>query len=759
MINFLDNAKYICNLKGKMYEQDNGEYIIAYDELRMILNDICNKLRRPITAININYEWENYMESCVDSDASYYALRSTCRNFRVAAGEEYCRKCDKYYAHYCKDLIENSACYKEPLDYFSEICKNDPPELQYNGEREYLVYNCPMLGYCEMCFPIYFKKRIIGFLVVGEVLLEDGLKIKNEIAEAFFNKHSDFEQENNIFRNYLQLSDDINKKNFIKQYMQNEINIQPMLLKDFNRKEQAVSTDFKTPLSNQDFKELINMCCYEIEQLESLLENRWRQKKKENFKTTISNIIENFEQEYSQIIKEEQISYNNIQNMFDIVCKSIGKLLNIYDFNFCKIYANLSNISRGYFEKTIGECPTEFSCLSCDFSRLRFNMTNCVSSLKKQLTNNPLMCFNDEFGEVIDEKENVVLACENLIVLFNIKNKYLQQKYYDLNIQILFKEIEKLFTCLNANFERISIKFIQQQHEKTLHMYRHECAHLAQRIQQNNKYYSDRERYEFLSVEKKENISRDINSTALLLQHLSTNIGLLLGSINNNVIKLDNSFVDVRDEINKWRAMFRLELKKKKLKLYNATAPIDFNLRFDTHNELFGIMLFNLIDNAVKYAHWGTTIYTDVTPEQIIIKNYGVEIEEGSRPYDLYYRDKKNVHKKLGDGIGLYSSKKIADILNIELYHTCEKISDFNLAFVKEALERNLHLNKMDIDVERATLELKHAIRSNVLTPDDYYEFGRSYYHISDDVIIREIKQPTYCVKFIVNGLNEKKEW
>lgn len=751
---FIEDIKYITNLKSEQYDPDNSSYIISRDDLRIIMNDICNRLKHPITIININYNGIPYLEGRVDSDASYYAIRPTCRNLRIAAGEYYCMKCDDYYSKYCKDLIEKKVCDVAPPDYFAGICKENPPTLRQKEDVNFLTYDCPMLGYCEMCFPIHFYHKIVGFFVVGEILLKDTFEHRNEIIDDFFGKQ-DLRNSNSIFSKYAKRWEKEHPNcTFSTNCMKEDTNISNGILEDYNQNESLNQNDYKNYLKQEEFELLISKCCSEVKRLEKTLENEWDRKKQQYFEKIVNDIRKNFNLKYNAIREQEEIAYSKVQEIFDVIWDAVISLKKIFRFDYCRLYDNLPYISgreSGHSINEIGEVPYNTQDLTCDFTKVNLSMSQCKSSLENKNDNNPLLCFTNDLQEM--RKSNVALACENLVVLFGVSGCYSLKSKIDLKyLKILFKEIGKLFLHMCADLERISTLFMQQQHEKTLHMYRHECAHLAQRIQQNNQYYSDRERYESLSAEKKDNIYKDINSTALLLQHLSENIGLLLGTAEKKA--LNYSRVDVRNEFNKWRAMYRLELRKKNLRIYNNTASLYSNLIFNTDGEMFDIMLFNLIDNAVKYSHWGTNIVVEATPDQVIVRNYGIKIENSNRPYDLYYRDKENVQNNLGDGIGLYSSRRVAEILKLNLYHTCEKISDYNVSYVHEAAIRGMSPDH--IDFVTAVQQLKKINKREILTPKDYYE-GSDYNSIPQETLYRHMNIPTYCVTFIIAGFEIQK--
>lgn len=766
----INNVKVPLNITN--FEDTNNEnkfeYILTKEELQYMLNGISSDLKHPVTVMNLNYNYDYYLSNekneeiyyrniRVDSVSSFYALRNTCRNLRIAAGEYYCLKCDYHHADYCKNVFSNNEYACKPCSFFSE--KYILPQISESNNKisKYMIYDCPMLGYTEICFPIYYDKKIIGILFVGEILLDEKKERINEIKNDFLeNNFYIFDKYCNDIKSKYKHNENINDK--IKKLITTELSNRNVLLPDFNNDNADLAAiNFQDPINEEKLNSLIDKCANHVKNMEYKFIELWKKKQKDYFDTILKKNETLFFDEYKKIISTRDITYDEIQNLFAMLYKSIAMVKEEFSFDYCRVFENLPLMQGNEFEANIedeiGICP--YADLKYDFSKVELNISSYKSSLTEN-EENPIKYFSyssiNSENNLISGEKDVALACKNFVVLFGIDEICKKENCFTVPnyINILFCEIGVFFLNMCTAFENISAIFMQQKHQKTLRMYRHECTHLAQRIQQNNLYYHDRYFYERLSEEKKKNIFKDIDSVAILLQNLSDNIGLIVGSINENKLKTKFGLIDIRNEINKWRAMFRLELEKKNIRLYNSTDRKYEGKCVYSNEELMSLLLYNLIDNAVKYSYWGTNINAVIEEgnfgSRIIIEDYGSEIENNNHPYDLYYRQKNTSKKEIGDGIGLYSSRRVAELLNLKLYHTCERISNFNLPLVKEAKKRNIYFNNM-----KEAFEELDKIETGVLIEDNYY-FNRR--ELPVDRILDDIYKPIYHVVFTIDNFD-----
>ena len=469
-------------------------------------------------------------------------------------------------------------------------------------------------------------------------------------------------------------------------------------------------------------------------------------------KIIIQSVEDRFIQKCYHISMQNKIIPNIIYEILEAIWDVIIELNDYFLFQYCKLYNNLSGLCRGDSKKNlheIGSCPYDKYNLNCDFTKISLNIIKCKNSLKDCGADNPLLCFLIDSEKTISDNCNIALGCKNLIVLFGVGDfsPLVENGEYKYLI-IIFEEISKLFLRMCVQLNQYSLAFIQKKRQDIFRKFYHDYKNLIQRIYDNNNYYRNPKYYERLSDKKKELICEDTNSALQTLNYISMNVSILF-DITNNKRKFEQGceIVDMRTEINKLRSLFRLELKKKKL-----CISIAGNFLISTLNkDLLVLMLYNIINNAIKYSYYGTNICIDIATDQIIVKNYGTDIESGERPYELYYKV-ENV--SFGDGIGLYASKIISKKIKTELYHLCKKISNYNIPLVYEAIRRGLKFDKDTLDFDEAEKELYQLNKKEILTSDDYHNGEYSY--ISERTIRRDISKPTYHVSFIIKKINER---
>jgi signal transduction histidine kinase len=175
----------------------------------------------------------------------------------------------------------------------------------------------------------------------------------------------------------------------------------------------------------------------------------------------------------------------------------------------------------------------------------------------------------------------------------------------------------------------------------------------------------------------------------------------------------------------KWKTMYRLEADKKNLYIHIPFTSKNDELRPEIYGDvsLLEQVVYNLVNNAIKYCYWGTKIHIDCkkpnanaeTPHILTVSNFGPSIDEKAKGklYELYYRGDNVSEQHEGLGIGLYISRKIARAHGGNIIHQSVKISEYNVPLINTYLERQFK-DKDESLVPKLKSELKKLLDSEI---------------------------------------------
>ena len=151
---------------------------------------------------------------------------------------------------------------------------------------------------------------------------------------------------------------------------------------------------------------------------------------------------------------------------------------------------------------------------------------------------------------------------------------------------------------------------------------------------------------------------------------------LRLQSIANDIItlsKLDGQqgeLFDLNEKVNLWNVAHGcvedLSLKASK-KSVSVSLDGDKAAEIQGNSKLLYEMVFNLVDNSIRYTEQGGKVAVVVEPGAIVVKDTGIGIPEEcqSRVFERVYRvDKSRSKETGGTGLGLAIVKHIAEVLH-----------------------------------------------------------------------------------------------
>ena len=160
-----------------------------------------------------------------------------------------------------------------------------------------------------------------------------------------------------------------------------------------------------------------------------------------------------------------------------------------------------------------------------------------------------------------------------------------------------------------------------------------------------------------------------IHKEAQRLQSIANDI-ITLSKLNN----CDAEPFDLNEKINLWNLSHSciegliLNANKKSIQL---TLDGDQNAEIQGNSKLLFEMIFNLVDNAIRYTEQGGKVVVLVEPSAIVVKDTGIGIPEEckSRIFERFYRvDKSRSKETGGTGLGLAIVKHIAEVLHATIH-------------------------------------------------------------------------------------------
>ena len=758
MLDYLRNPRYLASTDETIGE-DNFLVLTDRATIRNLIEGICNTLHHPVTILDFNrLVLDNNDDSKyrIDSEIELFSLRYACKLLRKCAGSSKCMECDKFHAscmdanaEKIKEKIINASYNK--LDYFYDEYDNNLPKVLDEFSRPVVEYHCPMLGYRELLFPINYSGNILGVLFVGQIIVDaDGDKEKViETIDSFFSKPINDPKQ--IFETYINLYNEKNKKILTSDIIVNLIKESNNILIPFDEmlnfdkdSEEAYRYYRKNFDTRVEYINFIKDACKKIEDIEKKFIKIFSTKKKNYFYKITKKIVDGFFKNYSDRCTKEQrhltnkhakretelelawnelsIVANKIKESFDLDDITIfgdGKSVNIVESNKKKVYPLQNNAKKSWYYDF--SFIKQYLSTAYDYTT-NFKHPEILNGLSKHII-----------------KDNCIMILYHDIA-FLIKVKSLKQ--YEEIYKIMSDVIGESLLKISSVIALCSANFMKERHLLTLRMNRHESAHISTRLNDSMKRYFSNYGKTFVNLdsEKQKLVVDDMQNTIHLISHMANNIGLITGSINESNIFGKIKYLDVYDLLYKWQIMFRNELKGRNLDiiiLRNSDENVlDYILQDSNksyrdgprylyiNSELFELLVYNLVDNAVKYAYRGSKIYLSwhiVYDEayELTVSSFGPEMKDGEALYELYARGvTAQLHVASGDGIGLYVVKRIAKLLKLEVDHTSNLISKYNLPIIPWYIKENFNVSN----------KKEHQAFCDLISDE--------YYHLRSDLIV-----------------------
>ncbi len=582
--------------------------------------------------------------------------------------------------------------------------------------RFFLRYKCPISKFYEVIVPIFFEQKIIGCFMIGQLPYNKLKDIKNKSFDLL-------NIEKSLIDNILFTDND---KKTIHKYVKDE-DLEPKI--DFNDTIEALLKH--TIKFEERFAKRVD-----------LIRHEYINTKFGKIKNTFLNDIQHIRFE-----KDEDIP--DINHLSEIIKNAFNSILHNFknEYGFIRVFAikNFNLINKPNKLELIAATDTPKDEFYFDLNRIKE-----IVSLRRNVSdqNNDIRKYESEYGidirklrdALINVNGNMTYDKETDILRYfptfsprmsfvfwkRYTNRLMKSENGNIQKKLYTESMFDMYTYVSSSYSTLWGSLLENELERTIRIAGHQSNQITPNIIDIlDTYFKDFSTIFSLNkiglFDKKLN---DLKNNFELLKYFQTRPALLFKEM-DNVIK---SPIDLTSSFYKIKDLFENEARLKKNNIILNFIETKRSL-VNVNQATFEHIIFNLVDNAIKYSYRGTNIelsYKESTSNIMIhVKSYGKRINFRNEIYKLYFRGDE-IHK-VGEGIGMYIAKKIVEAHNGSIGHNSSFISSYHMAAISRINYGNIDKIAKEISKEeyRKIIDESKSIRNknntlNFLATDEY---------------------------------------
>lgn len=594
-------------------------YIMSREELMVHQNHLCSKICLPTTIIQFCKKGDLWDR--IDSQLSSITLRSSCHTFRVCAkdGQQKCIQCDALHAELFNGVSQQnqqseiSRRLKKNIGDLKKIytSNNYSPKISVCNGRSYVVYNCPMLGYLEHVFPIFFEGFVIAVLIVGQIKLNGKAfsELVQETKMAFlegnpsiFDDYIEKAKSNKSVQNRYLSFDSIKHQIVHKSSRMNNPRYSPVVPMSQN----MYNPSYPDEMTYKEYENTISHIVSEIENLEKTLVNLMSIKRRHFVQKKVADAISDF-------YRDEENKGNNvysIRSMWQSVNTLLEKIVPSCGVEAIRIYSSDSPTQeKSDILRLVAQCSKPKYSTKCGFINAREYPISIFCNLPKR----PITSL--EYPEIVDSFSGIEKQAEYcFLALLVPTTKTLSASVYVLFVfpvdqallvfqQSLIESLINFFALISSRISEMFELASQEHLDRVLRMYRHEIRHLTAAVALPISYLQ-KPNLKLIDDKKIRDVYKDAVGTLDMLSFMSSNIGVLL---NKPVPPTLSTFPINQKLLYKWENTFREEARKKAVEFCFSKSKIDItsDIRYAE------LVVYNLFSNAVISKADVTILYCE----------------------------------------------------------------------------------------------------------------------------------------------------
>lgn len=786
----------------------DGWGIITNRELQGYQSEISSEVGHATTIIEFTLDGQTIR---TDSPFINLAMHPACRIFRqnnlhtnekgeVQIDEKtkrplngaLCYQCDQCHAQLFYGLAKNALTpetiiHKKKKDsrlkalYSSTVdCHFEP---KFHDEKLYLEYDCPLLGFRELLFPVILQERVLAVFFIGQLTIERNTDfIQKMIGDVEHRFPGCFKHAGQS--NVIQAMQGAQEK-WIKQQTEFE------------------SHSLARIITKELYENTIKTTFAGISNLQRRLDDAFTHRRHEYIRESIVNAPEMKDFSKSARLSKDKNTEDVIDDtpligLWDEFEKSLNHIVNRFSlryalaFGLCRIFnieddiikvqAKAGKWEEVFSQETLNNLHISISRLPKDEGYIVCSPTQDFN--KKYLT---LLCGCDigELGDfqlvLLPIPQHPSSSIAILIGFTHCKDITMSNLPEHGPNRYLHQTLKAFFSLAVLAVATIRTKGLEELAKKQLLYLGHESGQLTAGLNWLIKFYEDA--HGLVDKLRRQNpYNKNIVITGLRkkIEDLCADMQGYSGQMLFVFDIAERLGSDIRPEVDlalfrpygdvlaKWKDTYRHECDRKRLqvrvespelvdgsRIKDPLRPVIWGDRF-----LFEQVVYNLMNNAEKYCYRGTKIDMDCklahldggAPHVLTITDYGLPIDPKDDSIFLpFMRGKGSEEVTAGLGLGLYVVRIIAvNMFNGKVEVLCDNnpISKFNVPLIKPYVQQSFK-GKDETLIPELREELTRLERTKQYDSIIAYEPGSKRvprYQPQDVTIKNEIYKATYKV-------------
>jgi signal transduction histidine kinase len=701
-----------------------GVGIMRRDELQGTQTVMSAILKNP------NAVYEAYGENLLLTGSILAECIDSCERLRQCTNTELCSEFDQRIAKIFLGLKRSDAVQLD--DEISRVIpklsyklteERKPVTLSMYEKRPYLEYDCQYLGYRELLFPVFFpfsptsigdrdykvcdEDKIIAVFFVGQILLEKNRYIVKKIQNSFFKNFFT----SNFGARFPNVR--IIDKKIIRS--RNEI------LWNGKKENVRVRTD-------EEYQEMIRETHKVLSNFECQLSQKVRHQQ-EHFALRVVDDCNRSLHDGLGILKD--ISLQNekpLKELWIRITEQLTELCNRFSFKYIALFS-VDEAFSSYDNRlplvSIGSSSMEIIPSNMIFESFLFRTSDIpqdadwnqyssyeYSGLLRGLPEN--WPFSKTGNSVLVLTHPMPFHMNTPIVIVIGHDQLIGPTEY----QYINNALRTFFTGVVSVLSSLLERLIELKTTNSFRVLRHETEPQTYGLKSLVHNYLKDERMRDLTVKKANDICQDIDEYLDRINYLFANArNLLTIMIEKKELALQREVINIiGDMFYKIKDLFRTYLADRGMAMPLPKArdksiwpPIYADRR------LVDLMLFNLINNALKYGHRGTNIQleyifvNDVYHFNIVNYGPGISADENNNDIFRLFVRKRDTQGEEGAGIGLAVATAVATAHGGKLNFEQAEVSQLNVPFIRpliDYLERNIFNEYQQRQIQRFELKL-----------------------------------------------------